>query len=190
VRPHDLLRLAGPIGPAGAPGWVAEALAATPWVVVRRSRAGPGLIPVGVRGPNRADRFGFDLHPAAVAELVRPEDLAQHGAGSAPDRRPAWVALDRARAVLAATTWGPTGSVGFELATGRPTVTPDSDLDLIVRADTLPGRAELRRLHRELPDHADCLIETPGGAVALAELATGAPQVLLRTARGPRLVSV
>lgn len=186
-RPHDLLRLSTPVRPAAAPGWVAVTLADLPWVVVRRATAGAGLIPVGVRGPARADRFAFALDPGAVAEHVRPEDLTDRG--TRPDL-PALTALAQARTVLAGTVWGPTGSVGFELATGRPTVTPDSDLDLIVRAAILPPRDELRRMHRRLPARADCLIETPDGAFALAELAAGAAQALLRTGAGPRLVSV
>jgi phosphoribosyl-dephospho-CoA transferase len=182
VTPHDLLRLGRSVSPAGAPEWVGTALAEAPWVVVRRATAGPGLIPVGVRGRTRADRFAFDLDPSTVAEVVRPEDLA---------RRPG-THLDRARDVLDPTgwVWGPTGSVGFELATGRPTVTPDSDLDLIIRAATLPPLHELRLLQQDLPPRADCLIETPDGALALAELVSGTRQALLRTAAGPRLVSV
>jgi phosphoribosyl-dephospho-CoA transferase len=175
-RPHDLLRLGRPVRPAGAPAWVAAALADAPWVVVRRATAAPGTIPVGVRGPTRADRFAFDLDPTAVAGVVRPEDLA--------DRLPA------PAAALQGWVWGPTGSVGYELATGRPTVTPDSDLDLILRVDTMPPREYLSRLHRDLPDRADCLVETPDGALALAELASGAARALLRTAHGPRLVPV
>lgn len=186
VRPHDLLRLSTPVRPAAAPGWVAAALAEVPWVV-RRATAGPGLIPVGVRGRTRADRFAFDLDALAVADVVRPEDLVP---SSAPCGPPALVALERARTVLEATVWGPTGSVGFELATGWSTVTPDSDLDLIIRAVTLPPLEELRRVHRDLPAHADCLIETPDGALALAELVSGTRRALLRTAAGPRLVSV
>jgi phosphoribosyl-dephospho-CoA transferase len=176
VRPHDLLRLRRPVDPDGAPAWVARALADTPWVVVRRATATPGTIAVGVRGRTRADRFAFDLDPAAAAARVRPEDLAHRLPALAP-------ALD-------GWVWGPTGSVGFELATGRQAVTPASDLDLLVRAATLPPLDELRRLHQALPDRADCLIETPGGAAALAELITGAPRILLRTETGPRLVPV
>jgi phosphoribosyl-dephospho-CoA transferase len=181
MSPHDLLRLRMPVRPPEAPDWVAATLADAPWVVVRRATAAPGTIPVGVRGPTRAHRFAFDLDPTAVAGTVRPEDLA--GRTGLP-------ALDRARDVLdpAGWAWGPTGSVGFELATGRPAVTAGSDLDLVVRLATLPPRADLRRLHAEL--RADCLVETPDGGLALAELASGTRQVLLRTAAGPRLVSV
>ncbi|HST65513.1 MAG TPA: malonate decarboxylase holo-ACP synthase [Mycobacteriales bacterium] len=181
MRPHDLLRLDAPLRPAGVPGWVAAALAETPWVVVRRATAAAGTIPVGVRGPTRADRFAVELDPATVAEVVRPEDLAE---------RPGLPALDRARDVLAPTgwAWGPTGGVGFQLATGRPTVTAASDLDLVIRVPALPPRGRLGEVHAALPHDADCLIETPDGAVALRELVSGATRVLLRTPTGPRLV--
>ena len=89
--------------------------------------------------------------------------------------------------------WGPTGSVGFELATGVPTATTESDLDLLVLLpDGSPGAMTLLiALHRELRSLAarvDCQIETPCGAVALAELVSGQSDIMVRTAAGPRLV--
>jgi phosphoribosyl-dephospho-CoA transferase len=35
----------------------------------------------------------------------------------------------------------------------------------------------------------DCQVETPSGAVALAELVDGPSDIMVRTAAGPRLVS-
>jgi phosphoribosyl-dephospho-CoA transferase len=35
----------------------------------------------------------------------------------------------------------------------------------------------------------DCQIETDDGAIALGELLSGAPEVLVRTPTGPRLIS-
>ncbi|WP_327001100.1 hypothetical protein OHA72_39045 [Dactylosporangium sp. NBC_01737] len=87
--------------------------------------------------------------------------------------------------------WGPVGGVGFELATGRPTTTPASDLDVVVRCEALPGTgwaAALLDAFPVLPARVDCLVETTAGAVALAELATGADRVILRTAGGACLV--
>jgi phosphoribosyl-dephospho-CoA transferase len=89
--------------------------------------------------------------------------------------------------------WGPTGSVGFELATAIPTATPQSDLDLLVRVPsgvsaTLTLLAALHRQFRSLAARVDCQVETPSGAVALAELVDGASDVMVRTAAGPRLV--
>ena len=43
-----------------------------------------------------------------------------------------WKALDSA--------WGPGGSVGFELATGRHVVTPQSDLDVVIYAHETDDR--------------------------------------------------
>ena len=70
MRPHDMLRLTS--GPelrheGSVPAWVPESLARVPWVVVRRARPQAGLIPVGVRGRARGERFAAWLAPAAPA---------------------------------------------------------------------------------------------------------------------------
>jgi phosphoribosyl-dephospho-CoA transferase len=87
--------------------------------------------------------------------------------------------------------WGPTGSVGYELASGAPAVTAASDFDLIVRAPDEVSRERARRLlvaSASLPIRVDVQIETPNGAVALAEYAAGGAPIALRTVDGPRLV--
>jgi phosphoribosyl-dephospho-CoA transferase len=108
---------------------------------------------------------------------------------------PALSTLQTARPMMEATglPWGPTGSVGFELATGVTAASPDSDLDLVIRMpDGTAGLLPLLvALHRELSGvgvRVDCQVESPIGAIALAELAGGRPDVLVRTAEGPRLV--
>jgi phosphoribosyl-dephospho-CoA transferase len=194
ARPHDLLRLSGSAAlPAGAPAWAVRALCGTPWVVVRRGPASQHLIPVGVRGTTRSERYATSVAPDDVCEVVAPEDLA-HSASPGRDL-PAIRTLDLLRPLLDGTglVWGPTGSVGFELATGHATATPDSDLDLVVRtcgvADAL---AALMRLHHAFGSRAarvDCQVETPSGAVALAELVGAQPDVMMRTAEGPRLLA-
>jgi phosphoribosyl-dephospho-CoA transferase len=194
-RPHDLLHLARPgeLVPAAAPAWVAPALRVAPWVVVRRASAPPGHLPVGVRGRHRDERFALQIPMDHVAKVLPPDALTAR-AGALPDL-PAARALHVVRPLLATTglCWGPGGSVGFELATGLPTITADSDLDLVIRVERLLPRSELAALHaalRRLPARADCQLDTPTGALALAELVSGAGQVLLRTATGPRLVPV
>lgn len=126
-----------------------------------------------------------------MRRMVGPEDLVSGpGARDVPALTTLWslrAGLDRSGLV-----WGPTGSVGFELATGTATVTSSSDLDLVLRAwqpravwDQLVAVASLLTA---APTRVDCQVETRWGAVALAELVGGSTDVLLRTPQGPRLV--
>ncbi|MEU7827099.1 malonate decarboxylase holo-ACP synthase [Catellatospora sp. NPDC049133] len=199
VRPHDLLRLACAQAPltGDEPGWVGEALARTPWVVVRRATAPAGRLPVGVRGTGRHQRHAAEVAPSAVTRVAEPERLRptpQPGPVPGPARTRALVVLHTIGPVLdrRGLVWGPVGSAGFELATGLPVTGPASDLDLIVRTADLPGPDWAADLLGEFTGAAvrvDCLIETPAGAVALAEIAAAADRLVLRTATGPRLVT-
>jgi phosphoribosyl-dephospho-CoA transferase len=193
-RPHDLLRLSGRRVPPDAPRWASRALGVTPWVVVRRAAAPTGRIAVGVRGTSRSERYATAVDPDDVCEVVEPEDLA-HIVPRAGRELAAMCTLHAVRPVLECTglPWGPTGSVGFDLATGIPAATTESDLDLIVRVSRgLSGAlALLAALHREfrsLAVRVDCQVEIPSGAIALAELVGGQSDVMVRTAAGPRLV--
>lgn len=194
VRPHDLLRVRDPdaVIPDDAPPWVRAALQRTPWVVVRRAPARPGHHPVGVRGRDRAQRFAATVPAALVAEALTPQMLAV-GAVNLPCL-PAAQTLRAVRPLLDATgwAWGPCGSVGFELATGTATITPESDLDIVIRLAHLPRSTSIVDLLGQLqglPARVDCQLDTPLGGVALAELAANSGPILLRTANGPRLVT-
>ena len=199
--PHTLLRVAGPgalVSAVTPPPWVRESLERAPWVVVRRAGPRDGWLPVGVRGPLRQQRFAAWLAGADVLACVTPEGLARRRPWtdrSRAARLPALAALDQVGAILRAhrlgSSWGPAGSVGFELASGCPTVTEQSDLDLVVHVATpmaaAPAASLLSALCK-LAVRADLLLETPRGAVALAEYARASGPVLLRTPDGPRLV--
>jgi phosphoribosyl-dephospho-CoA transferase len=149
------------------------------------------VVPVGVRGTSRSERYATSVDPDDVCEVVKPEDLA-HVLPGAGRELAVMRALHTVRGVLDDTglPWGPTGSVGFELATGIPTATTESDLDLLVRVSggSLSVLAALHREFRALAVRVDCQIETPSGAVSLAELAGGQSDVMVRTAAGPRLI--
>jgi phosphoribosyl-dephospho-CoA transferase len=201
ARAHTLLRVADPralVSGVTPPPWVGEALGRAPWVVVRRARPRAGRLPVGVRGPERWQRFAAWLAGADVRACVTPEGLAGRRSwtlGSRAAHVPALAALDEVAAILRAhglaACWGPAGSVGFELASGCPTATELSDLDLVVRVAaqmTASLAASLLSALAKLAVRADLLLETPRGAVALAEYARACGQVLLRTPDGPRLV--
>jgi phosphoribosyl-dephospho-CoA transferase len=173
------------------PAWVPASLARAPWVVVRRALSQDGLIPVGIRGRTRGERFAALLAVDAVTERVSPEDLAAARS---------WRHMPRARSVRSlrvldavdelctslGLAWGPTGSVGFELATGVPSAGVASDLDVVIRAPqpwSLEYAREIADCLNRLPARVDAQLDVPAGAVALDEYARGGP-VLLRAPDG------
>jgi phosphoribosyl-dephospho-CoA transferase len=197
---HDLIRLREPIALTAdrpVPGWVEPALRRAPWVVVRRGHVRDGLIPVGVRGTARHERFASLLAFAEIAESLSPEDLTGRDRDIKPFRKdaiPALAALDRIAPLLVRRggRWGPGGSVGFEIASGIATATASSDLDLILRQDRRLEANEAAELLAALaeaavPARIDVILETPNGGVSLADLAAMPAKVLLRAPGGARL---
>ncbi|MCF5052899.1 malonate decarboxylase holo-ACP synthase [Pseudomonas syringae] len=189
VNAHDLLWGMTPEHlPAEAPAWAVEAIGAGHPVVVRRAIAAPGYVAVGVRGRLREQRLAAEMPMAAVQRRVTPEAL--RGVIS-PRDLPALRALTALRPVLAQAAWGVTGSAGFELASGVEALHEQSDLDLILRTPELLARGDAEELLAILAA-AECAVDlqlqTPFGAVALREWASGSRRVLLKTARGAHLV--
>jgi len=219
-KPHTLIRIdgpqalraeaGGPISPpaVGLPTWAAESLRRAPWVVVRRAQINGGLIPVGVRGESRQQRFAAWLSPDDALEVVTPQALVSSrawalAAAADPVRHRTIAALvvrDRVERVMCehglAERWGPGGSVGFELASGKPTVTSSNDLDLVLeldRLDLIAGSASsLGSALTGLPVRVDVLLETPEGAVVLSEYVrvcrSETCSFVLRSSTGPRLI--
>jgi phosphoribosyl-dephospho-CoA transferase len=197
---HVLIRLREPIALVAntpVPPWVDPALRRTPQVVIRRGTIRDGMIPVGVRGRTRSQRFAALVAVADIADWRCPEDLIVSGHVLSQKRKeavPALAGLDRVAPLLTCRgyRWGPGGSVGFEIATGVPTATSSSDLDLILRqefriepgeaADLLAALAEAAA-----PARIDVMLETSSGGVSLADLAAQTRQVLVRTPCGPQL---
>jgi phosphoribosyl-dephospho-CoA transferase len=199
---HDLIRLRKPTaltaeGPA--PSWVESAIKRAPWVVVRRGYVGDGMMPVGVRGVTRSQRFAAFVSIAEMIGRLSPEDLTTAGHDiekSRKDAIPALAALDRVVPLLVRRGyhWGPGGSVGFEIATGVATATASSDLDLILRQDRPlePNNATalLAALAKvAAPARIDVVLETPMGGVSLADLAAQPGQMLVRTPDGAQLLA-
>jgi phosphoribosyl-dephospho-CoA transferase len=201
LTPHTLLRIIGVEALVNdarqLPAWAAQTVRRAPWVVVRRAPVFDSLIPVGLRGELRSQRFATWLPVAAILECVTTRQLSASRAWKDSPRRshvPALWALDCVETIMRAHgfeyQWGPTGSVGFELASGCPTATQSSDLDLALHLDRPWSVASARSLHSALtalPVRIDLLVEMPHGAVALADYATMQGSFVLRTIRGPRL---
>ena len=192
-RAHDLLWLDGPPDGASLPVWLDFAWLRAAPVVVRRASCAPGRIPVGVRGMLRSERHACEVDAAAVVRYVTPEMLAR-----APLPAFACAALDALRQVaplLDATgwAWGPTGGVGFALASSLPVLRADSDLDLLLRLAVPPDAAQAEALRAIAASVTACRldlqIDTGQGGFAYAEWAAGRGRVLLKTDHGPVLTA-
>lgn len=195
---HDLLALrdASALRWEGvAPDWAPGAVAAAPWVVVRRAAPRAGRLAVGVRGPERWQRAAAWLEPAQVLRRHGPAELRAR-ARQLPEARAALAVfrtlqrLEQAWHASGPAYWGPGGSVGFELASGCVAAGPASDLDVVVRCPRAPSPAQARAWLRALPEapeaRIDVVLEWPAGGAALAEFAASG-SYLLRTPHGARL---
>jgi phosphoribosyl-dephospho-CoA transferase len=196
-RVHDLLQIDSDAPPAiAAPSWVKQTLSSCPWVVARRAEARVDEIAVGVRGSSRNQRWGGFLKKSFIRRIVTPAELV-HLRQSAilSARTPALRAL---REVLErwrdlSLQWGPTGSVGFELATGSRATTEGSDLDIAIDAPFRMTKEKAFSLCHSvigLQVKVDVRVETPKCGFSLQEYAcTSSARMLLHYSDGVRLGS-
>jgi phosphoribosyl-dephospho-CoA transferase len=161
-----------------------------PWVVVRRGRISDGLVPVGVRGSQRHERWAGFTGLSEVLETRRPDQLRLKLAEDSRGALQAFRTLSYLESHLVGLdmSWGPGGSVGYELASGIPAVRADSDLDFILFAPRkleITEAQDLWRMIRSAPGKVDALVETPFCGFSLEEFVTTSPRkILLRTSDG------
>lgn len=199
-RPHDLLRLRCLPAFGGEPAWVRESFERAPYAVVRRALADEGWVAIGVRGVERAQRYGAWAQAEDIVTAIPPEALLRTTPPAGRNALPPFVALSALQndvaGCLAGFVWGPTGSAGFELATQMPAVTESSDLDLLIRTPEPLARDfarelldQLQVLAKRVGIRVDAQLEAPAGGVALAEWAAGKSRVMARHTHGPQLIS-
>ncbi|GGC83516.1 phosphoribosyl-dephospho-CoA transferase [Thalassobacillus devorans] len=201
IQPHDLLELKEPlkqlITDASIPDWVHDTLEDAPFVVVRRAPIKNGKVPVGVRGYTRSERFAAFISIDSIARQITPEQLAREKRWLEIQRDIYLKAIDSLDLVeevlhVCQLDWGPVGSVGFELASGRPTIHESSDLDIVIRGIEGLSLKTAQKIIEEFdiaPARIDPLVETPEGAFSLIEYSCEVPSMMLRTKEGPILVS-
>ena len=192
-KTHDLLHLSClelEQPDAFKPEWLDAVLKGCPWVVVRRAVSHAKQVPVGVRGKERAQRWAGFVNPEQIAQIVSPNQLRESAVERSRRGLRAFHSLRflKTKAALKGLDWGPGGSAGFELASGRPTVTEASDLDIIIRAPEPFDRAFANSIRIQLegvPTRVDVLIETPYCGFSLNEYAhSPSDKVLVRTDTG------
>src|ERR1700733_10666438 len=161
-----------------------------PWVVVRRGHISDGLIPVGVCGSQRHERCAGFTRLSKVVETRRPDQLRLLLAEDSRRTQRAFRTLSdlESRLVGLDMSWGPGGSVGYELASGIPAVRDGSDLDLILFAPKklkITEAQDLWHMISSAQGKVDALVETPFCGFSLEEFVTTSPRkILLRTGDG------
>jgi len=199
IRPHDLIEISDLSLLKWNEGkvWAAPSLERTPFVVVRRAeRPNQDYIPVGIRGDNRNQREAGFLHQNGVKNILTPYWLKEQRMWKRlnGDRKqmPVIAVMDLVNEIIADWRWGPTGSAGFEMATGYPALKVTSDLDLVIDApqefDSYKAKKLLQKLDT-LSIRIDIQVETGNGAFLLREfIEQRTKTVVLRTNSGPKLV--
>ena len=161
-----------------------------PWVVVRRGRIADGWIPVGVRGAERHERCAGFTRLSEVIEIRQPDQLRLTLTDDPRRALQAFRTLSylESRLVGLDMSWGPGGSVGYELASGIQAVRADSDLDFVLFAPRkleIIEAQDLWRMISSAPGKVDALVETPCCGFSLKEFVTTSPRkILLRTSDG------
>jgi phosphoribosyl-dephospho-CoA transferase len=193
IRAHDLLRIdsAGVSALSRVATFSSMPLKDFPFVVVRRTRQKEGLIPVGIRGRERHERCASWVNALHIIERIPPESIDPLTPLPLLPAFDAFFELKRRWRDMRL-TWGPSGSVGFELVSGCNVVHNKSDLDLVIRSAT-PLPTDLMQLLVEVENYLPCAIdlqiETPHGSFVAREYMNASFQCLLRTIDGPRLVA-
>ncbi|MBD8005163.1 malonate decarboxylase holo-ACP synthase [Bacillus norwichensis] len=198
LNPHDLLEIHSInnlIDYNILPEWAEASIALTPFVVVRRARPGPGFAAVGIRGFQRSQRFAAILPIDCIKRKVTPEDLVKEQKWKKQDKD-IFRNLEAIAQIMNhySLEWGIAGSVGFELATGKETTTPSSDIDLVIRYNDQFTSKLAKKIKKELEKikvRVDIQVETRYGAFSFFEYASCEDRpILLRTIDGPMLKKI
>ncbi|MBM0876044.1 malonate decarboxylase holo-ACP synthase [Acinetobacter pittii] len=173
-----------------APHWVREVLQRGDPVVVRRAITPENQVAVGIRGQFRHQRYAAQMPRIAINRQLKPEELTH------VDLQQFEHLAERLQSISSimknfSGCWGYTGSFGFELATGIKTVTQQSDIDLLIRAEQPFAKKqaiELLENFQQAGLNVDIQLQLPQGGLALKEWAGNSGKVLLKRSDGAVLV--
>lgn len=173
-----------------APLWVKQVLQRGDPVVVRRGITPVDQVAVGVRGQFRYQRYAAQMQRSEISRQLKPEALTR------VDTQQFEHLAERLHSISSimknfSGCWGYTGSFGFELATGIKTVTQQSDIDLLIRAEQPFAKKqaiEVLENFQQAGLNVDVQLQLPQGGLALKEWAGNSEKVLLKRADGAVLV--
>lgn len=160
--------------------------------VIRRALPSqPDLVPIGLRGVARHQRFALEIPITAIQAIVHPWEITARESFRAAEiaQFPVYEQYHVAQKILAGLKWGVGGSLGFELTSRIQAVKPTSDFDLLLYANG-PTEIPLAVItkNRLFFEQFDTQVITPKGGFALKEyLRTPDKKILLKTDTGPIL---
>ena len=194
-QPHDLLWVNQLANDELTPAWFHLKDLITRPVVVRRAPYEADRIAVGIRGFNRSQRHASFVTSQAVFRHITPEQLVEKQGWHTQQQThplPHWQTLTQIDRIFRSfdLSWGITGSLAFELATAVETANQQSDIDLRILAPTALDKLAASELAKELStlqQRPDVQIETPQGALALAEWVHTSGSVMIKSNQGPFL---
>lgn len=173
-----------------APLWVKEVLLRGDPVVVRREITPVDQVAVGIRGQFRHQRYAAQMPRSAITKQLKPEALTHVNTQQFEHLAERLQCISNIMKSFSG-YWGYTGSFGFELATGIETVTQQSDIDLLIRAEQPFAKKqaiELLENFQQAGLNVDIQLQLPQGGLALKEWARNSGKVLLKRADGAVLV--
>lgn len=191
LEAHDLLwGMAADCLADDAPLWVKEVLQRGDPVVVRREITPLDQVAVGIRGQFRHQRYAAQMPRSAITKQLKPEALTHVNTQQFEHLAACLQSISYIMKNFSG-CWGYTGSFGFELATGIETVTQQSDIDLLIRAEQPFAKkqaVELLENFQQAGLNVDIQLQLPQGGMALKEWARNSGKVLLKRADGAVLV--
>jgi len=173
-----------------APLWVKEVLLRGDPVVVRRAITPVDQVAVGVRGQFRYQRYAAQMPRSAISKQLKPEALTHVDTQKFEHLAERLQTISNIMKNFSG-CWGYTGSFGFELATSIKTVTEQSDIDLLIRAEQPFAKKqaiELLENFQQAGLNEDIQLQLPQGGLALKEWAGNSGKVLLKRPDGAVLV--
>ncbi|MFZ4199268.1 malonate decarboxylase holo-ACP synthase [Lysinibacillus sp. NPDC056220] len=176
------------------PAWVTRSIESTSYGVVRRAPIMNQLVPIGLRGNARHERFGTSINQQYILDITTPCSLITRLDFFKNNRFYSLLKEIRYKFDSYKIKWGPTGSVGFELATGIQVTTTTSDLDLLICLEVIDEKLlhEISNLLVSSHITIDAQIEIPGlGAFLLNDYVENKERgFIIRTLYGPQLCKI
>ncbi|MFP3918956.1 malonate decarboxylase holo-ACP synthase [Lysinibacillus telephonicus] len=176
------------------PEWVLNTAAASNYGVVRRMPISNKLIPIGLRGESREQRFGTYIHEENIVEVITPNSLVM--CIDEFKKRIYYPTLKGLRDEFSKLnlSWGPTGSIGFEMATNINVTSMKSDIDISLYIESIDEELlkEVGRFIKTLDKQIDVQVEIPIiGAFLLNDyIRNYETGFIIRTPFGPQLCSI